>query len=132
MKKQKITNLAVGVVSVGLGFVLLATLIDVFDSNDVYLAVLPMVLILGGISVVSDGAKENRKLGLGIGMLITGIISLAVRLDIVSGDVVNGIIGFVLLIAGVVTLTRFADRWADKISAQSTPHDPVTDHKEKV
>lgn len=111
-KQQRATTSIVGMGFVILGLVLLATLVNWINAASVYNTVLPLVLIGGGLSLVSGKKAENRRVGLGLGMLLVGVIAFMVRFDLISGKLVNAVLGLVLLVSGFIVLTNIADKHA--------------------
>lgn len=104
MKQSKIVAGATGAIFIVLGLLLIGTLLDIFASADIYALVLPIVLIMSGITTLQDSSR--RKAGVSYGLVAIGIVMLLVRFDIIRGDVVNGLLGAVLLVAGGTTLNK--------------------------
>lgn len=108
MKKSQIVAAVTGGVFILLGLALLGTLLDVFESSDVYGLVIPMVLIFSGITTLQ--ASSRHKTSVGYGLLAIGTITLLIRFNVIRGDVVNGLLGAALLIAGASIIARLPQK----------------------
>ncbi len=109
MNKSTVSTILIGGVFATFGLVFLMTLVDLIDSNAVYTTLLPVVLMGGGISVLS-AKSEQMNSRLGLALLVIGFIALLVRYNLVNGRIVNGVLGLVLLVCGVIMITMMTDR----------------------
>ena len=106
IQKEDISPLVSGVSFAVLGLFLLASLIDWVDSASIYSTLLPVGLILAGLSMLSAIENKKRTKNIAIGILGLGVVSLLVRFDVIRGDVVNAILGVGLLALGTSAITR--------------------------
>ncbi len=104
MNRHSITTYSVGGAYLALGLLLLGTLIGIFESSTVYSWVIPIVLIFSGITTLQ--AESKYKTTVSYGLIAIGVITIFVRLNVIRGDVVNGLLGAVLLIAGAAIIAR--------------------------
>lgn len=114
MNKNNTTLYIVGGSFVAFGVLLIISVVNWINSMSVYQTAVPTMLIIGGISLVSGEDDKNRRTSLGLAMLTFGVIALLVRFNLLSGKTVNAVLGMVLLVSGVIILTRIADKHAVK------------------
>lgn len=112
MQHNKIIATSTGVGFVLLGILLLATLVDALDSSTIYGWVVPVVLVFGGLTTLQESPRYKK--GVGYGLIAIGAVTLLVRLDLIRGDVVNALLGAVLLAAGVSILARSSQKKVEK------------------
>ena len=112
--KSKITTTLIGLTFVILGLLLLATIVNWIDFDSLYRTLIPLVLIAGGIGAFSSGESKNRKVGLGLGLFTVGVVALMVRFNFVSAENLSIVLGVLLLVSGVILLTKLADKWSTK------------------
>lgn len=104
MDRKRITTLVSGSVFITLGLLLLGTLIDLFESSSVYGWVTPIVLVFSGITTLQENSKY--KTNVGYGLVAIGAITILVRLDFIRGDLISGLLGAVMLVAGSAMIAR--------------------------
>lgn len=104
----------IGAAFITLGLLLLASLLNIINSASIYGLAIPLILLVAGFTMVSAKEKTFHNAVLGIGFLLTGLVSLLVRINVISGKVVNAVLGVVLLLVGIVVIVRIADRHAVK------------------
>lgn len=104
MDRKQIAGLVSGGVFIALGLLLLGTLIDLFESSSVYGWVIPVVLVFSGITTLQESSRYRKYVG--YGLVAIGAITILVRLNIIRGDLVNGLLGAVLLTAGGAMIAR--------------------------
>lgn len=114
MKKTHILNFATGIVFTILGALLVASLLGWVDSSSIYDIIIPILIICGGVTTLQDDSKHKKTAG--FGLILIGFITLLVRFNILHGDVVNGILGAILLVAGTSILSRNSQKNDDKSS----------------
>ena len=108
----------IGGAIITLGILLLASLLNMINAVSIYGYAMPIILLIAGFTMVSAKDKQFHFTALGLLFLLSGLVSLLVRLNVISGKVVNGILGFVLVIAGIAVLMHIADRHAVKKTDQ--------------
>lgn len=106
MDRTTLTAYITGGTYLAFGLLLLGTLIDLFESSAVYGWVIPMVLIFSGITTLQTESKH--KTNVSYGLIAIGVITILVRLNILRGDLVNGLLGAVLIFAGATIIARGA------------------------
>ena len=104
MDLKRVTTMVSGGVFILLGLLLLGTLLDLFESSSVYGWVIPVVLVFSGITTLQESSKH--KANVGYGLVAIGTITILVRLDIIRGDLINGLLGVVMLVAGSAIIAR--------------------------
>lgn len=104
MDRKRITTLVSGGVFIVLGLLLLGTLIDIFESSSVYGWAIPIVLVFSGITTLQETSKYRTNVG--YGLVAIGAITILVRLDVIRGDLINGLLGAVMLVAGSAIIAR--------------------------
>ncbi|MBP6962523.1 hypothetical protein KBB49_03240 [Candidatus Saccharibacteria bacterium] len=110
MKDNEKNRMLTGVILVGVGLVLLATLLNWLNALTVYNTAVPILLIIFGFAVVSAPSATRQNVSLGIGALLVGVVGLLARFDLLGDKIANGVLGFILLIGGLVYLTHFAEK----------------------
>lgn len=110
MKNDAKKTVIIGTILVALGAVFLLALLNVLDSIGVYNFLLPIVLIVAGFSLVSSQDKSFQYPKLGLGLLVFGLVSILVRFDILSTQFVDGALGLILVITGLVLIMRIGDK----------------------
>lgn len=104
MKKSQIITTVTGGSFIILGLLLLGTLVDLFERSMIYGWTVPAVFIFSGFSIVQDAVKPKH--GLGYSLIAVGAVGLLVRLNIVSGDVINALLGAALLCGGSIIVSK--------------------------
>ncbi len=105
MNRKDAISVLSGFAFVILGAVLICTLLDYMDSASVYGYVLPILLVIGGVQMLRGTAKKSLTHS-GILFILVGAVALLVRLSVLSGDVVNAILGIFLITIGSIILAR--------------------------
>lgn len=103
-------SVIIGTVIVVLGLVFLLALVGALNSMSVYNTLLPIILIIMGISLVSGKDNADRRASLGLGMLAVGLVSLLIRFNIVSSKIVDGLLGLILVVTGVIIIAKVGDK----------------------
>lgn len=104
MKKARILSFTTGIIFIILGALLVASLLGWIDSSSIYDIIIPILIICGGVTTLQDDSKHKKTAG--FGLILIGLITLLVKFSILHGDVVNGILGAILLIAGTSILSK--------------------------
>lgn len=110
--KTKVYLIGGAIITVGI--LLLASLLNLVNSASIYGLALPLLLLVAGFTMVSAQDKSFYNATLGVGFLLAGLVSLLVRFNVISGKVVNAILGVVLLLVGIMVFVRIADKHAVK------------------
>ncbi len=109
MNKREFTKAITGLTFFGLGIVLLSTLINLLDGSNIYSWILPILFILGGLSLLTQHDPNNKR-NIGISLLTVGAVTLLVQMEVLKGDIVSAVLGVVLLSAGVAILTELKSK----------------------
>jgi hypothetical protein len=102
--REDIKNYTVGALFIVLGALLLISLTNLIDSGTIYGFVVPAILVFSGIVTISENSRYRQHVS--IGLIITGALSLIVRLNIIQGDFVNVLLGASLLLIGASIVTK--------------------------
>lgn len=104
------TTIALGLI--GLGVMLLSSLIGWVDSARIYSLVLPSVVTASGM-VIARSSDEQLRTRLAYGLSGIGVVMLLVRFDVIHGDLINMLLGIVCVVVGT---SLFA--WRNQSSAR--------------
>lgn len=113
-QQDKAKTYIVGGAFITLGILLLASLLNMLNAMSVYGYAIPILMILAGFTLVSAKDKTMHHTVMGLGFLLTGIIALLVRFNVISGKTVNAVLGTILFFAGIFIIVRMADKHAVK------------------
>lgn len=100
--KDKILSFLIGGTLIILGLILIISLTGALDASKIFGIITPLTLIIGGLA--SLNSTQNLRTKFGIGIVLIGLISLLVAINIVRINTVSISAGTIFLIIGSIVL----------------------------
>lgn len=100
--KDKILSFLIGGTLIILGLILIISLTGALDASKIFGIITPLTLIIGGLA--SLNSTQNFRTKFGIGIVLIGLISLLVAINIVRINTVSIFAGTIFLIIGSIVL----------------------------
>lgn len=100
--KDKILSFLIGGTLIILGLILIISLTGALDASKIFGIITPLTLIIGGLA--SLNSTQNLRTKFGIGIVLIGLISLLVAINIVRINTVSIFAGTIFLIIGSIVL----------------------------